>query len=306
MYEFAPYPDLGADPKDLSLYLDFLQQDLASIKDLRFLDIGCGTGHVVVGVAKRHPDWECYGIDLSETSLAVASKLASKHNTKINLYRGSYLEPLPFERKFHVISAMGTIHHCADPVGALKNLRRYLDASGFLLVHLYGMRTDREKFDIKESLSIIEPDLANYQSRFKLYNALMRYRNRNRLRRLALTTPADVCAMVRNRVRNFGRKRKGISWSPPFDAEYKELSAPWIDHFCHPLERAYEVPQVHELVEAGGYRVLNMTKQGREIGALIPPEWRPIYDRLDNWDKWRLSELLSVGGGSFAMILQLA
>jgi len=129
---------------------------------------------------------------------------------------------------------------------------------------------------------------------------------RNWLHRLALTTPADVYAMIRNRLRNLGRKRKGVSWSPPFDAEYKELSAPWIDHFCHPLERAYEVPQVHELVEAGGYRVLNMTKQGREIGALIPPEWRPIYDRLDNWDKWRLSELLSVGGGSFAMILQLA
>lgn len=122
---------------------------------------------MVVGVAKRHPDWECYGIDLSEAALAVASKLASKQNTKVKLSRGSYLEPLPFEGKFHVISAMGTIHHCADPVGALKNLGRYLEASGFLLPHLYGMRADREKFDIKESLSILGPDLTNHQSRFQ-------------------------------------------------------------------------------------------------------------------------------------------
>ncbi len=47
-----------------------------------------------------------------------------------------------------------------------------------------------------------------------------------------------------------------------------------------------------------------MLKQGRENHALIPPEWRERYARLDDWNKWRLSELLAVGGGSFAMVLQ--
>ena len=37
---------------------------------------------------------------------------------------------------------------------------------------------------------------------------------------------------------------------------------------------------------------------------LIPPDWRDRYQKLDDWDKWRLSELLSIGGGSFAIIAQ--
>ena len=49
-----------------------------------------------------------------------------------------------------------------------------------------------------------------------------------------------------------------------------------------------------------------MLAQGREHMSLIPPQWRKRYDELGAWDKRRLSELLAVGGGSFAMILNHA
>ena len=60
MYEVAPYPDLGADLKDLSLALDPVLAELKSRPNVRFLDAGCGTGHNLVGVAKKYPSWECY------------------------------------------------------------------------------------------------------------------------------------------------------------------------------------------------------------------------------------------------------
>ena len=82
--------------------------------------------------------------------------------------------------------------------------------------------------------------------------------------------------------------------------------APWIDHFCHPCERAYEVPDVRELVEAGGFRVVYNLRQGIEHPQLIPPEWWSRYNRLSDWEKWRMSELLADGGGSFALWLQKA
>ena len=49
-----------------------------------------------------------------------------------------------------------------------------------------------------------------------------------------------------------------------------------------------------------------MLRQGREDMKPIPPEWRERYQQLDDWEKWRLSELLAIGGGSFAMILRHA
>ena len=72
MYEAAPYPDLGTNPKDLGLYLNPIAGELTKREGVRFLDVGCGTGHILVGVAKGHPDWRCSGIDLSQASLDVA------------------------------------------------------------------------------------------------------------------------------------------------------------------------------------------------------------------------------------------
>lgn len=304
MYEFAPYPGLGDDLKDMGLYLNPIRDELARRKAVRFLDVGCGTGHVLVGVAKSHPDWTCFGLDLSSASLKVAKELAELHGVQVKLDRGSYLDPLPYDSKFDVISAMGTIHHCADPVGALKNLAKYLKEDGFLLLHLYGIRCDQEKFDIKAALNILEPELTNYDRRFSYYSALMAHKRRRWLKRLALTTPMDVYAAVRNAWRNLQRRRHGTTWSPGFRERYDELNAQWIDHFCHPCERAYEVPEVKALIDASGFEVIKMLKQGRENMKLIPDEWRNRFAELDNWERWRLTELLSEGGGSFAMILR--
>ena len=53
MYEMAPYPDLGAALKTIDFFFDPIREDLLSRQTVNFLDVGCGTGHVVVGVAKK-------------------------------------------------------------------------------------------------------------------------------------------------------------------------------------------------------------------------------------------------------------
>jgi hypothetical protein len=60
---------------------------------------------------------------------------------------------------------------------------------------------------------------------------------------------------------------------------------------------------VRELVEGAGFKVIANLRQGIEHPQLIPPEWRVGYDALDDWGKWRMSEVLADGGGSFAMWL---
>ena len=307
MYEMAPYPDLGAALKSIDFFFDPIREDLLSRQTVNFLDVGCGTGHVVVGVAKKYSDWNCYGIDLSSASLGIARKLAKQHGVSVTLERGSYLDPLPFDcGKFDVISATGTIHHAADPFAAMRVLREALRDNGWLFLHLYGWRNDAIKFDIKEMLSIFQPDLAQHQERFELYRTLIGHRRSRIKHRIATTTLADLYALVRNALRNVLRRRKGESWSPGWDADYPVLDSPWIDHFCHPCERAYEVAEVQELAEETGFHVMHMLKQGKERPHLIPPKWQSKYDQLDDWSKWRLSELLSDGGGSFAVILKRA
>lgn len=304
MYEDAPYPGLGAGLKDMSLFLAPIEGELARRPKVRFLDAGCGTGHYLVGVAKRHPEWECSGLDLSQASLDVAQELAALHGTTVTVRRGSYLDPLPFDQKFDVISALGTVHHCADPVAAMRNLHGALADDGYMVFHVYGLRLDREKFDIKEMLSIFEPDLKAVDRRFHFYDALIRHRRRNWLRTLAQMSLIDIYAVGRNWLRNLLRQSRGTVWSPSFTARYDSPTAPWIDHFCHPCERAYEVPEVLELLDQSGFEIHKNLGQGQEYPQLIPPEWRSEYDKLPLAAQARLSELLTFRGGSFRLILR--
>lgn len=307
MYEFAPYPDLGADLKDARQVFAPAAARLGADKPLRFLDVGCGTGHLLVGTAKAFPHWQCHGIDLSDASLGVARQMAEKHGVDVTIERGSYLDPLPFETKqFDLISAQGTIHHSADPLGAMKQLRKALADDGLMSMHMYGWRLDRRKFEIKEMLSIFEPDLFNHGRRFELYKQLMRFERRWTLRRLMSYSPLDIYAGLKHKLRDWRRRATGISWSPPWTARYDTIDAPWIDHFCHPVERAYEVPDLETLVKDSGFEVVEMLGQGHENPSLLPPEWREAYKSLDPWQRYRLMELLSPSEQSFRMLLRKA
>ncbi len=308
MYEHAPYPDLGANLKDAaSFFAPVVARYGARADRLSFIDVGCGTGHLLVGAAKAFPGWTCHGVDLSQASLDVARQLADKHGATVELARASYLDPLPFETKtFDLISAQGTIHHAADPAGALGRLREVLADDGYLSMHLYGWRLDRGKFEVKEMLSILEPDLFAHDTRFKRYRELMAYRNRWTLRRLAAISPLDIYVGLKTALRNARRRRRGQSWSPPWTDDYTKVDAPWIDHFCHPCERAYEVPDVERLVRDSGFEVVEMRTQGRPDERWLPPEWRAQFRSLDPWQQYRLMELLSPSETSFNMVLKKA
>ncbi len=305
MYELSPYPDLGADLKDARGAFQPLLARIGADRPVQFLDVGCGTGHLLVGAAKAFPHWSCHGIDLSDASLAVARQLAERHGVTVDIRRGSYLDPLPFETKqFDVISAQGTIHHSADPVAAMRQIRKLLADDGLMSMHMYGWRLDRRKFEIKEILSIFDPDLTNYGRRFELYQQLMSHERRWSLRRLLSYSPLDIYAGIKHRLRDWRRRRWKTSWSPPWTARYREIDSPWVDHFCHPVERAYEVPDLGELISASGFEVVDMRRQGREAPAFLPPVWREPFNQLEPWQRYRLMELLSPSEMSFSMVLK--
>jgi SAM-dependent methyltransferase len=301
-YERNPYPDLGVSPKNMGSWIRPIFDDLRRRPKVRYLEAGCGTGHGVVGMALQLPEWEYHAIDLSGPSIEMARKLAEIHGANITFHCGSYLDPFPFDGDFDVISCAGTIHHSADPDAALRNLLGYLKGNGYLLLHLYGKELDREKFKIKEILSIIEPDLGDYDRRFRLYRELMAKRHRSVLDYVIDASIRSIYRDVRALLRNAWRRAKGVSWSPPWNQSYPRISAPWVDHFCHPLEHAYDIPEVESLAKAAGLEVVSMLGQGREDMALLPPEWRADYEKLDQWSKWRLMELLLRAPASVRLI----
>lgn len=309
-YEDAPYPGIHDALKDPTKMLDEAAILLGHPPDktINYLEAGCGTGHYLVGVAKQNPHWHCVGIDLSSASIDVCKQLNQNHNCTVELHKNSYLDDLPFpEGYFDIIGAHGTIHHCDDPVAALRNLTRYLKEDGIVSMHLYGARLDRGKFDLKEAISLFQPDLSNYSERFSVYQAITQHQKKSEwLRSLLRVSLLDVFRWLRKALRNANRKMKGISWSPPWTDMYEVPSNAWKDHFCHPCERAYEVPDVRGLVRAAGLEAISMHAQGRVDLKLVPPELRNQFEKLGHWDQWRLIELIGPEdlARSFVMFLR--
>ena len=307
-YETDPYPNLGHNLKDFSSWFRYKGDErefLYPIKDkkIRYLEVGCGTGHLVVGVAKKFPNWDCFGIDLSDNSLNVARELSSLHKAPVQFVRGSYLEPLPFNKSFDVISAAGTIHHCDDPVKALIGLKKVLKKNGRILLHMYGTRVDRQRLEIKEMLSIMEPELKNHARRFSLYKQLIAHRKKSLVKLILTSSILDVKAFAFKQLKMLFRNLKGVSYSPPFTNNYSQISAPWVDHFCHPCESTYEAFEIGKLVNESGLKVVKMHHQARISYDLLPKEWIDEFEQLEEWDKYRMMELISGGATSFALTL---
>lgn len=294
-YEAAPYPDLGAKPKNPGVWLDPLRGRLAvpEGRAFRYLDAGCGTGHSVVGVALAQPDWQVSAIDLSEPSLAIARALADRHAVSIDFHQGSYLDPLPFDQRFDLIGTFGSVHHTPDPPGAVRNLLAQLTPDGLFVMHLYGRDLDRGKFVIREILDIIEPELGAIDRRFVRYRELVAHRRPSMLARLLDLSPRVALRAARNALGK-ARRRRGESWSPPWTDDYRQPTGPWIDHFCHPLENVYNVRDVQKLADEAGLEVLEMLGQGRENLSRLPDAWRADFAEMDSWDRARLMELLDV------------
>src|SRR5262245_44106192 len=107
MYSKWPYPSRIAG-KDLIYDLANLFRVLLpreTVSGAEVLDAGCGSGHRLVGFAKRFPDAQFTGIDMTENSLEVARQLASQHNVKNVRFLRQNLLDLDLSDTFDIITA---------------------------------------------------------------------------------------------------------------------------------------------------------------------------------------------------------
>ncbi|MBU1612428.1 MAG: class I SAM-dependent methyltransferase [Proteobacteria bacterium] len=246
----------------------------------------------------------------------MARQAISSRGIQAELKQGSYLEPLPFVGKpFDIVCATGTVHHCADPILAMTLLREQMTDDGYFLFHVYGYYRDKIRFCIKEILDLLEPDRSNHLHRLELYQGLMQARalgttkKRDFLWHLTHTSISDAIKMLKKSLGKFsGQEVRIAPWGPSWgwiDGPESEHWHPWVDQFCHPCERDYEVWDIKDLVEKSGLKVAHMLSQGMPTErTTIPGQWGAQYDNLDDWSKWRIQELMEYPhGDAFNMIL---
>jgi SAM-dependent methyltransferase len=95
----------------------------------RFLEIGCGTGHVLSWLAKNRP-WMCFaGSDVYLSSL----KLARRRMPEAEFVQMDACR-IPFQEEFDVVGAFDVLEHIEDDRGALSAMHMAIKTGGGLLL----------------------------------------------------------------------------------------------------------------------------------------------------------------------------
>jgi 2-polyprenyl-3-methyl-5-hydroxy-6-metoxy-1,4-benzoquinol methylase len=101
----------------------------------RVADIACGVGHSTIIMAKAFPTSRFVGFDIAETALRLATRHAAEAGIGDRVeFRLRSLDESIGDREYDLATLFDCVHDFADPVRALRNVRKALKPGGSGLV----------------------------------------------------------------------------------------------------------------------------------------------------------------------------
>ncbi len=98
---------------------------------LRVLDVGCGPGSITVGIAKHVPGGEIIGIETQPEPLEAARNLAQADGiTNVTFEIGDAFNLAYEDDAFDIVHVHQVLQHVADPIAALREMRRVVKTGG--------------------------------------------------------------------------------------------------------------------------------------------------------------------------------
>ncbi|MFH0975031.1 MAG: methyltransferase domain-containing protein [Spirochaetota bacterium] len=114
---------------------ELLHHDSVFPANSKILEAGCGVGSQIKIIAPKNPLCSFTSIDISETSLEKAKKLAQSLNIKNAEFRMGDIFNLTFkEESFDHIFVCFVLEHLPDPLKALQKLKKVLRVGGTITV----------------------------------------------------------------------------------------------------------------------------------------------------------------------------
>lgn len=154
---------------------------LSKLKDFNpkgtLVDIGCGSGNLIIQIAESFPDLNLIGIDISSEILEFAKKRALDRGLGKRIeFKIGNVEKLPFSNESidFIISTL-SLHHWVNPVKVFNEIHRVLKRDGTSLIFdfrrdsrkfFYGILTFATKVVVPKALKEIHEPMGSIQSSY--------------------------------------------------------------------------------------------------------------------------------------------
>jgi ubiquinone/menaquinone biosynthesis C-methylase UbiE len=133
-------------PCIIDIHQQVAQEVSAKISSGRILDAGTGPGYVPFEIAKRAPNLEITGIDLSTKMVDIANKKSAELGFSHRVtFKAANVGNLPFENEsFEMVISSLSLHHWAKPVEYIKEIHRVLKNGGQAWIYDIWKDTPKE------------------------------------------------------------------------------------------------------------------------------------------------------------------
>lgn len=109
--------------------IHFMNKYLTSFNKPKVLEVGCGTGFVLEGIAKVSPSYILSGTELYLEGL----RFARSRSPQINFFQADARD-LPFKEQYDAIGAFDVVEHIEEDIDTLNSCYRSLKPGGFLFL----------------------------------------------------------------------------------------------------------------------------------------------------------------------------
>lgn len=120
----------------LRRFYRFVISDLGSFNFNTMLDIGSGTGSLIMRLAKDRRNIKATGIDPSPHMVSIASRKASKKglDKSVRFYQGSS-RFIPGDEKYDIIVSTLSFHHWYNRKASIEGIMQRLNPGGKFLIY---------------------------------------------------------------------------------------------------------------------------------------------------------------------------
>lgn len=159
LYEAFPFPSPAEDAPLMDMIADqipFVLRD-SELEDWEVLDAGCGTGSILLALARRYPRARFTGVDACRRSIEIAQRSAKWYGvTNVEFVHGS-MPDLDLRRRFDLVVCCGVLHHLPSPRAGLQWLTEHMVDDGLIYLWLYDAVGEHSRMLDRELVQLLTP-----------------------------------------------------------------------------------------------------------------------------------------------------